>query len=69
MTHSCEATTKFSAFFFSMQPVFIGLAHHPTFRMLRGKSPCILGYSYLTCRLCRNATVTIANRSGLLVML
>ena len=33
-------------------------------RMLGGKS-CMSGYSYLTCRQCHNATVAVANNSGL----
>ena len=45
--------------------MFIDLAHRSTYlRMVGGKS-CMSGYSYSTCRQCRNATVTVANNSGL----
>ena len=64
ITHSCEASTKFCVFM-SMQPVYIDLVHRPTSGCSEVKS-CMSGYSYSTFTQCCYATVTVANKSGLL---
>jgi len=45
MAHSHEASTNVYVFM-RTQPIFICVAHHPTFRKFEGKSSCMLGCNY-----------------------